>query len=151
MIITMNKRVNFEDSIFILMMRLRMIQDIITLDADPDFFLEKTLEDIYFTDHILRILLDCLEENQFLIERLELLEQLSDLELRYSRVLQSLLDHEGNISIRYIPSIGEKIIACRDNSLERQNAIGKLSPAGGSQSASPIVSSEELTELLKAF
>ena len=149
-IITMNKRVNFEDSLFILMMRLRMIQDTITLDADPDFFLEKTLDDIYFTDHILRILLGCLEENHFLIERAELLEHLSDLELQFSRVLQNLLEHDGNISVRDILPIGEKIIACRDNSLQRQRVIGELSPTSPSQ-ASPIVSSDELTELLKAF
>ena len=150
-IITMNKRVNFEDSLFILMMRLRMIQDTITLDADPDFFLEKTLDDIYFTDHILRILLGCLEENHYLIERAELLEHLSDMELQFSRVLQNLLDHDGNISIREILPIGKKLIACRDNSMQRQRVIGELRPAGASPAASPIVSSDELTELLKAF
>jgi len=150
-IITMNKRVNFEDSLFILMMRLRMIQDTITLDADPDFFLEKTLDDIYFTDHILGILLGCLEENHFLIERAELLEHLSDLELQFSRVLQNLLDHNGNISIREIMAISEKIAACRDSSRQRQRVIEELSPVGASRAASPIVSSDELTELLKAF
>jgi len=147
----MNKRVNFEDSLFILMMRLRMIQDIITLDADPDFFLEKTLDDVYFTDHILSILLGSLEENHFLIERAEILEHLSDLELQFSRVLQNLLSNDGNISIREIPSLGEKIAACQGSSLERQKLIQELSPAGASKSASPIVSSDELTELLKAF
>ena len=115
------------------------------------FFLEKTLDDIYFTDHILRILLDCLEENHFLIERVEVLEHLFELELQFSCVLQNLLEHDGNISVRAIPSISEKITACRDSSLERQRAIGKLNPVGTSQSASPIVSSDELTELLKAF
>ena len=60
MIIPMNKRVNFEDSLFILMMRIRMIRDSITLDADPELFLEKILDDIYFTEHTLRVLLDYL-------------------------------------------------------------------------------------------
>ena len=150
-IATMNKRVNFEDSLFLLMMRLRMIQDIITLDADPEFFLEKTLDDVYFTDRILRVLLVSLEENHFLIERVELLEHLSDLELQFSRVLQNLLSSGGNISIREIPPIAEKIAACRDGSLERQRLIRELSPAGASKAVSPIVSSDELSELLKAF
>ncbi|MCL2232385.1 MAG: hypothetical protein FWB99_06340 [Treponema sp.] len=147
----MNKRVNFEDSLFILMMRLRMIQDIITLDADPEFFLEKTLDDIYFIDRILKILLGSLQENHFLIERAELLEHLADLELQFSRVLKNLLDHDGNISIRTAPSKGEKVTACRNNSLERQKVIAELSPAGAGKTVSPIVSSDELTELLKAF
>jgi len=147
----MNKRINFEDSLFLLMMRLRMIRDIITLDADPDFFLEKTLDDIFFTDRILGILLGCLEENRFLIERAEVLEHLSDLESQFSRLLQNLLDHNGNISIQDTPLTRKKISACRNSSFERQNAIGKLTPAKNRQSPSPIVGSDELTELLKAF
>ena len=151
MTITMNKRVNFEDSLFILMMRIRMIRDIITLDADPELFLEKTLDDIYFADHTLRILLEYLRENHYLIERVELLEHLSELEWQFSQILQELLDHDGNISIRGIPSIREKISACRNNSLERQKTAESLSPAGSSQPGEPVVSSDELTELLKAF
>ena len=128
-----------------------MIQDIITLDADPDFFLEKTLDDIYFTDNLLGVLLGSLQANHFLIERVELLEHLADLELQFSRVLKNLLDHDGNISIRAAPSKREKVTACRNSSLERQKAIAELNPAGASKPVSPIVSSDELTELLKAF
>jgi len=146
----MNKRVNFEDSLFILMLRIRMIRDIITLDADPELFLEKTLDDIFFSDQVLRILLRQLEENHYLIERAEVLEQISDIEKQFSRVLQNLLDHDGDFSIRQIPSIKEKIISCRDSSLERQKSAEKLTPAGNTPS-SPIVSSDELSELLKAF
>jgi len=146
----MKKRVNFEDSLFILMLRIRMIRDIITLDADPELFLEKTLDDIFFSDQVLRILLRQLEENHYLIERAEVLEQISDIEKQFSRVLQNLLDHDGDFSIRQIPSIKEKIISCRDSSLERQKSAEKLTPAGNTPS-SPIVSSDELSELLKAF
>ena len=151
MTVTMNKRVNFEDNAFILMMRIRMIRDIITLDADPELFLEKTLDDIYFTDHTLRALLEYLQENHFLIERVELLEHFSELEWQFSQVLRDLLDHDGNMSIQNIPSIREKVMACRTNSLQRQKTADSLSPAASTVSGSPIVSSDELTELLKAF
>ncbi|MCL2374754.1 MAG: hypothetical protein FWC65_05895 [Treponema sp.] len=147
----MNKRVNFEDSLFILMMQIRMIQDIITLDAEPDFFLKKALDDIYFIDHVLRMLLGCLEENHRCIERADVLEHLSDLEARFSRLLQNFLAREGNISIQGAPQMGEKVAACRESSLERQRAIGKLQIAGGGRVSSPIISSDELTELLKAL
>jgi len=147
----MNKRVNFEDSLFILMMRIRMIRDSITLDADPELFLEKTLDDIDFADHTLRILLEYLQENHYLIEWAELLEHLSGVEWQFSQVLQELLNHDGRISVREIPSIKEKISACRNSSLERQRTTEGLSPAGSSQSGEPVVSSDELTELLKAF
>ena len=147
----MNKRVNFEDNIFILMMRIRMIRDIIALDADPEIFLEKILEDICFTDNTLRILLEYLQENHYLIERVEFLEQLSELEWQFSRLLQELLEHDGNISIREISSIREKVATCQSNSHQRQKTADNMSPATGIIGGSPIVSSDELTELLKAF
>jgi len=151
MTIAMNKRVNFEDSLFILMIRIRMIRDIITLDADPELFLEKTLDDIYFADRTLQILLDYLQENHHLIERVELLEHFSELEWQFSQILLELLDHDGSLSVRAIPSLKEKISSCRKNSLERQRMAESLSPAGGIQPGEPVVSSDELTELLKAF
>jgi len=147
----MNKRVNFEDNIFILMVRIRMIQDVITLDADPELFLKKTLDDIGFTDHTLGILLGYLTENNRLIEREELLEHLSELEWQFSQVLQKLLEHDGNISVRGIPSITEKLTAFRNNSMERLRNIEDLGPSESSRSGEPVVSSDELTELLKAF
>ena len=147
----MHKQVKFEDNIFILEIRIRIIRDIITLDADPELFLEKTLDDISFTDQTLRILLGYLQENNRLIERDELLEQLSGAEWHFSEVLQALLDHEGNISVREIPAMREKLLVLKNGSLDRRKAIDNLSPAGDNPGTAPIVSSDELTELLKAF
>ena len=147
----MNKRVNFEDNIFILTIRIRMIRDIITLDADPELFLEKTLDDIYFSDKTLRILLEYLQQNTCLVERAELLEQFCELEWQFSQILQNLLDHGGNFCIKSIPGILEKITVCRSNSLYRQRSAETLSPPANISSGEPIVSSHELTELLKAL
>ena len=147
----MNKRINFEDNIFILMMRIKMIQNNIILDADPELFLEKILDDISFADHTLRILLGYLKENQRLIGLDELLEQLSETEWQFSLVLKELLDHEGNISVKENPLITEKLTAYRNNSMERRRAAINLGSNDESLSTSPIVSSDELTELLKEF
>ena len=148
----MNKRVNFEDNIFILLMRIRMIRDTITLDADPELFLEKTLDDISFTGQILKILLDYLLENNRLIEREELLDHFSEVEKQFSQAIQDLLSHEGSISIQEISPVREKLIALRSASLERRKTAENLgSLESDTSSGSPIVSSDELTELLKAF
>ena len=148
----MNKRVNFEDNIFILMMRIRMIRDIITLDADPELFLEKTLDDIEFTNQTLKMLLECLQENFRLLEREEFLDHLSELEWQFYQVLENMLNHEGEISIREIPPIREKLAAFRNNSLERRKTIENLNPDTEDKAPSePVVGSDELKELLKAF
>ena len=149
--VVMNQRVSFEDNIFILVMRIRMIRDIITLDADPEIFLEKLLDDIYFSDQVLRILLECLQENNYLIDRSELLDHLSDLELQFSHILLDFLEHEGKISIREIPSIREKLAVCRNSSLQRRKVIEDLNSTPDNLVSEPVVGSDELTELLKAF
>ena len=147
----MNKKVNFEDNIFILMMRIRMIRDIITLDADPELFMGKILDDIIFADHTLGILLVYLQENRRLIELDELVEHFSKLEWQFSLILQELIDHEGNISVKESPELIEKLSSIRKNSLERRRIADKLGSPGEHISGSPIVSSDELTELLKAL
>jgi len=148
----MNKRVNFEDNIFILMMRLRVIRDTIILDADPELFLEKVLDDITFTGQTLKVLLEYLVENSRLIEREELLEHFCEAEKHYSQVIQDLLSHEGNLSIQEIPAVREKLISQRSASLERRKTAENLSSLESSAgSGSPIVSSDEIAELLKAF
>jgi len=126
-----------------------MIRDTITLDADPELFLGKTLDDICHTDQILRLLLGNLERNPRLIEREELLEQLSGAEEQFSHVLTELLEHNGNFSIREIPSLVEKVAAFRSNSIERRKTADVLTPGEDSAGGSMYVSSDEITELLK--
>ena len=146
----MNKQIHFEDNIFILMIRLRMIRDVITLNADPELFLEKTLDDIYFADHTLKILLRHLQENPRLIEREEVLEHLAELEWEFSLVLKEMLKNSGNISIQEIPSIREKLLALEENSRERRKTAQNLGPIN-SMPDETVVSPDELNELLKAF
>ena len=127
-----------------------MIQDSITLDVAPELFLKQTLDDISFIDQTFRILLDELKENQYLIEREDLLDQLCNSEEQFSRVLKELYNHEGEFSVRGISGIGEKLAAYRSYSMERQKTARKLSLADESPD-SVYVSSDELTQLLKAF
>jgi len=148
---SMNKRINFEDDIFLLMIRIRMIRDIITLDADPELFLEKTLDDVYFIDQTLKTLLADLERNNHLIERDELLEQLSNAEEQFSQVLKDLSEHEGNFSIRELPSLAEKLTAFLSCSLERRKTADGLHPEENQPENVVYVGSDELAELLKAF
>jgi len=127
-----------------------MIRDIITLDADPELFLEKTLDDIFFIDQTLKTLLGELERNHHLIERDELLEQLSNTEDQFSQVLKDLGNHEGNFSIREMPSLTEKLAVFRSCSIERRKTAGKLHPEENQENV-VYVGSDELAELLKAY
>jgi hypothetical protein len=145
----MNKRINFEDNIFILSQRIRMIRDSLTLDADPELFLEKTIEDIDFIDAVLGTLLESLTQNNRLIERNIQYENLSEMEWQFSRILADLLNGSGNISAANFPMIREKIGIIEKHILERNKTIDSARSQGDKSHMESVVSSDELNELLK--
>ncbi|MCL2093063.1 MAG: hypothetical protein FWH12_02610 [Treponema sp.] len=146
----MSKQINIEDSIFILMMRIRVIRDTITLDAEAELFLPKILDDIEFIDQTSRILLDQLSEGDQGGKDL-LFEHLGEMEWQYSQTLSVLMSKGGSLSIRDIPTIKEKLQVFQQSCLERQRRIESISPQKGDPQSSPVVSSNELNELLKVL
>ncbi|MDR1566687.1 MAG: hypothetical protein LBS48_05330 [Treponema sp.] len=146
----MNKRINFEDNIYATLGRIRMIRDLLALEADPELFLDKTLEDIDFIDSTLRILLSGLLENQYLIEREELLSHISELEWQFSQILGNFLNTQGNIAAQE-PSLRDRIAILRTRSLERRRTAENAGAAAGSIPEEPVVSSDEISELLRGL
>jgi hypothetical protein len=147
----MNKRINFEDNIYIVLARIKMIQDLLALDTDPELFLDKTLEDIDFIDATLQAFQIQMKENLRLIEHEELLDHLSELEFQFSRALSEFLNSEWTISAQKYPAIRDKMSILRTRSLDRRKTAEIASAATGDFSMAPVVSSDELNELLKDF
>jgi FMN phosphatase YigB (HAD superfamily) len=147
----MNKRVNFEDNIFILMNRIRILRDLLSLDADPELFLEKTLDDMDFITQALGMLLRQLMENRHFIERSELFRDFEELEWQFSQVLSGFINSQGTLSIEDYPAIIEKIRILRSRSLERRRTAETAGGAPENHAGEPVVSSDELSELLKEY
>ncbi|MDR1788566.1 MAG: hypothetical protein LBR16_08995 [Treponema sp.] len=149
----MTERINFEDTLFILMIRLRMIRDTLALDASPDIFLEKTLDDIRFIDRILEILLKYLAENQRLIERADFVKRLSEMEWHFSRLLNAFINGAGNLSGHLFPEAGTQVTLMRSRGQERSKTLDSMEMNGdeAGKSEGPVVSSAEMNELLKDF
>ncbi|MDR1029533.1 MAG: hypothetical protein LBL76_01520 [Treponema sp.] len=147
----MNKHINFEDNIFILNIRLRLVQDILVLEPDPELFLKKTMEDIDFIDDTLSLLLDGLLENIQLIERNEQFDNLVAIERQFVQVLTQFLTGSGNISALRFPVLREKIMFLRTHSITRQQTIDDARNEVNQTSIEPLVSTDELTELLKEY
>jgi hypothetical protein len=125
-----------------------MIGDTLALDADPGLFLEKTIDDLEFIDYTLGSLLTILMESSRLLERDEELDNLSSLEWQFSRILSDFFNNAGIISAARFPVIREKIVILRNRSAERRKTIDRGRNDGG-KIAEPLVSSDELSELLK--
>jgi hypothetical protein len=147
----MNKHINFEDNIFILNVKVRMIYDLLLLETDPGFFLKKTIEDIDFIDDTLGLLLEDLIENTHLIERNELFDSLFELERQVHEVLTLFLTGSGNISALRFPSLQEKLVFLRTHSLTRRKTIDEMRRQTAGMILEPLVTSIELSELLKDY
>jgi hypothetical protein len=144
----MDKHMNIEDNIFILNVRIRMIQDLLLLDTDPELFCDKTLEDLAFIDSSLAFLLSILRENERLLERDEQFFNLAESERQFSELLMELIHGEGSISAAITVDLRERADALRKNSAERRKIIGELAVESKSVTMEPIVSFDELHELL---
>ena len=146
----MGKHVNFEDNIFVLNIRIRMIRDLLILDTDAELFLSKTLDDLDFIHASLESLLSKLKENSRLIERDKQFHNLAETEQRFCEILNELDRGEGNISALHYPDLRERIGFLLDWSQDRQNSIKELIVNSKSLIPEPVVSNDELQELLSS-
>jgi hypothetical protein len=146
----MDKHMNFEDSIFILNVRIRMIQDMFILDADPGLFLNKTLDDLVFIDLSHESLLSSLKTNDRLIERDEQLYNLSESERIFCELLFELSHGETGFSSAMDEAMRETLSGMRNRSLERRRSIGDIIVESKNANLEPVVSYDELHELLSS-
>jgi hypothetical protein len=147
----MNKHINFEDTLFILNARLRLIRDILNLDADPNLFLRRSLDDLEFIDQVLAGLLANLIANPRLLDRELELDNLSDLEWQYSQLLTEFSGDSSPFSAAGFPETRERIPRLRSNSADRRKTIDESFVSAGQGHAEPVVSSVELNELLRGM
>jgi hypothetical protein len=147
----MNKQVNFEDTIFILNIRIRMIQDLLKLDIDPGLFLQKTLDDLEFTSNVLETLVGNLLANPRLLDRELEFDNLLDAELQFNQLLAEFTAVSSPFSISAFPETRERILRLREESAGRRKLIDNSFARGELTKAEPLVSSAELSELLNGF
>ncbi|MDR0316788.1 MAG: hypothetical protein LBH97_07815 [Treponema sp.] len=147
----MDKYINLEDAIFILNMRIRMVRDLILLDAGPELFLDKTLDDLEFIDSILEILTASLIENTSLCDRQGELDKLSDLEWQFNLLLTEFSGDRSPFSAAQFPQIRGKIAVLRSSSATREKNIAETIIPGEQSQMEPVVSSAELNGLLQTF
>jgi len=130
-----------EDTIFIIGMRMRMIRDTLRLNPPADLFLEKSLDDLCFINHVLVSLGQTITEsnNGFV-------DYLLDTEWQFSQLLIEFSVDSSPFSIRAFPDTREKIASLRTESDTRRKTLeDSFVLAGGL--AEPVVSSAEMNGL----
>ena len=142
-------RLNFEDTIFILNMRIRLLRDTLRLNSPPELFLDKTMDDLDFLDGILdtftRDLVENENSNQFAAE---LVDYITDTEWQFSQLLNEFSANSGPLSANVFPQVQEKITVLSVNSNIRRSLVDKSDILAETAQTEPGVSSAEFIGLL---
>jgi len=133
--------ITIEDTIFIVGMRMRMIRDTLRLNPPPDLFLEKSLDDLSFINHVLISLSQMITENNG-----GFVDYLLDTEWQFSQLLIEFSVDSSPFSIRAFPDTREKISSLRTESDARRKTLEESFVLAGDL-AEPVVSSAEMNGL----
>jgi hypothetical protein len=141
-------RLNFEDTIFILNLQIRMIKDTLRLSPPPELFMEKSLGDFAFIDSVLATLVRFFLENN---GQNGDAEYISDTEWQFSQLLTEFSLESSPFSPIFLPETIQKITIMRNASNARRKTIEATVLPTEIANAEPVVSSVELSSLLGGF
>jgi len=88
----MTKKINYEDDIFAISLLLRGVSDIVKLDIDAEFFVERVDGDIRFIDSAIRRVFQSLSSGPFFLKRHDYLKDLQRLKRSFVELLDSLVE-----------------------------------------------------------
>jgi hypothetical protein len=142
--------INFEDIIFILNMRIRMVRDILRLNPPPELFMEKSLDDLIFVDRILCDLTNRLTENNDYNGRNIEFDYVSDSEWQFNQLLTEFVLDSGPFSVQAFPEITQRIASLRVASDLRRKSLDESDAPVELARSEPVVSSAEMNGLLGA-
>jgi hypothetical protein len=139
---------NFEDSVFILNMRIRLIRDTLRLNPPPDLFLEKSLDDLHFIDNVLISLAQALADEKCQSDQNEVVDFLLDTEWQFSQLLIEFSLDSSPFSLRDFPQTRDKISLLRESNDARRKVLEETYIHIDDIQSEPVVTSAELTSLL---
>jgi hypothetical protein len=145
----MNHQFNYEDNIFILNIMIRMLADMMKLDADPDIFLEKTVADLDFIAAKLNLLKESLSYNKYLISRDTQLHNLDETYEHFLDLLNGMARGKGRFNVINYPYTRESVHEIINRCASAQQQIAEL--MRDSKSGVPdhrLVSTYEMSALL---
>ena len=141
-------RNNFEDTIFILNMRIRLIRDTLRLNPPPEIFLEKNVDELVYIDRVLDFIVQSFTENGNEFAGNNEFACASDTEWQFSQILTEFSLDSSPFSILAFPETRKTITALRGSSEARRRTLDALDIPADLARAEPVVSSAEFNGLL---
>ena len=143
--IDMNNNI-FSDTIFILNMRIRMINDTLKLNPDPELFLDRSMDDIEFIDRILSYTAQKLMDN--IASSNDEYDNVLDAEWQFNQLLTEFSLDTCPFSVRAFPKIQDKINSLRISSSNRRKTLEETGISSQAIQVEPVTSSAEMSGLL---
>jgi len=144
----MNKRINFEDTIFILNVRIRMIRDLMQLDTDAEVFYKQTTGDIEFISSCLDMLSDKFVANLKFLDRETEADNILDAEWQFGQLLNEISSNLSPFAPNLFPELPSLISRLRTDSNKRKKLIDESYVPSEQATNEPVVSHAELNGLL---
>ncbi|MDR1840127.1 MAG: hypothetical protein LBQ93_11155 [Treponema sp.] len=144
----MNKRINFEDTLFILNVRIRMIKDLLRLDADSSLFYKQTMGDLEFISSILDTMTEKFLSNLKFLDHETEADNLLDAEWQFSQLLNEISNNSSPYSRIYFPETQIVTDKLRNDSLKRKKQIEESYVPAEQSMSEPVVTNAELNGLL---
>jgi len=141
----------FEDIIFIVNMRIRMIRDTLRLNPSPDLFLDISLDDLAFIDWVLACLTQSLAESEGRCGGNNGYAYISDAEWQFNQLLTEFSQESSPFSASIYGETRSKITLLREASDGRRKAMEESELPSEMSKSEPVVSSAELSGLLEGI
>ena len=138
---------NFEDSIFILKMRIRMIRDTLRLNPSSELYLERSVNDLVFIDSVLETLTSAVLQNTQ-NNGINSYESISDAEWEFNQVLTEFSLESSPFSLHEFPEAQKQTVALRVHSDTRRKTFEENSVVAEMVHTEPMVSIAEMSGLL---
>ena len=144
----MNKRINFEDTIFILNVRIRMLRDLMQLDTDAEVFYRQTMGDIEFIGVCLDTLTEKFVANLKFLDRETEADNILDAEWQFGQLLNEMSGNSSPFTPSLFPEMPALIGKLRTDSIKRKKSIEESYVPAENSAPEPVVSHAELNGLL---
>jgi len=144
----MNKQINFEDTLFILNVRIRMIKDLLCLDIDSALFYRQTMGDLDFISSILDIMAEKFLSNLKFLDRDTEADNILDTEWQFSQILNEISNNTSPYAAVLFPETKSRIDKLRADSAKRKKQIEDAYTPVEQSMTEPVVTHAELNGLL---
>ena len=144
----MTARIHFDDNVYILQVYIQTLQTTLKLEADPQFFLDKCIDDFFFLDTTLCHLHKALSENEFLVKRQEYFRLLLHCKQEFISVANGLVQGQYTMSAHTKPYASRILQSAKRQEDEYDEIRRKWMKDQETDSAPTGLSSEEYEFLL---